>query len=77
MNQALAIMKVIHRTPRITPVMIHDRLSSAIGYNILEQVLRTLRETGEIKRLVRGVYLITSKGGITLRSSDETGDKNE
>jgi len=52
--------------------MIHDRLSSAIGYNILEQILRTLRETGEIKRLVRGVYLITSKGGITLRSSEKT-----
>jgi len=71
MNQALAILKVIHRTPRITPVMIHDRLSSAIGYDILQQILRTLRETGEIKRLVRGIYLITPKGGTTLRSSEK------
>ena len=72
MNQALAVLKIIHRTPRITPVMIHDRLSSPIGYNILEQILRYLRETGEAKRLVRGVYLITSKGVETLHSSEKT-----
>jgi len=71
MNQALAVMKVIHRTPRITPVMIHDRLSSAIGYDVLQQVLRTLRETREVKRLVRGIYLITPKGVETLRGSEK------
>ena len=74
MNQALEILKVVHRTPRITPVMIHDKLSSAIGYPIVAQVLRTLRETGELELLVRGVYLITSKGGETLRSSEKTAE---
>ena len=70
MNQALEILKVIHRTPRIKPVMIHDRLSSAIGYNVVEQVLRYLRETGEAERLVRGVYIITSKGVETLKEAE-------
>jgi len=71
MNQALDILKVIHRTPRITPVMIHDRLSFTTNYPRLVNVLRTLRETGEIKRLVRGVYLITPKGGKTLQTSEK------
>ena len=52
--------------------MIHIRLSSAIGYNVVEQVLRTLKETDEVELLVRGVYLITSKGVETLRSSEKT-----
>ena len=73
-NLALEVMKVISRNPRITPVMIHDKLKNGLNYNALEYVLRTLRETGEVKTIVRGVYVLTEKGGQTLRSSDETAE---
>ena len=76
-NLALEVMKVISRNPRITPVMIHDKLKNGLNYNALEYVLRTLRETGEVKTIVRGVYVLTEKGTQTLQTSDETGDKDE
>ena len=52
--------------------MIHDKLKNGLNYNALEYVLRTLRETGEVKTIVRGVYVLTEKGGQTLRSSEKT-----
>ena len=69
---ALEVLKVISRNPRITPVMIHDRLKNGLNYNALEYILRTLRETEEVKTIVRGVYMITEKGVRTLRSSEKT-----
>ena len=71
-NLALEVMKVISRNPRITPVMIHDKLKNGLNYNALEYVLRTLRETGEVETIVRGVYVLTEKGSQTLRSSEKT-----
>ena len=68
-NIAVEILTIICRTPRITPVMIHDRLEKAMNYNLLEQILRTLRETGEVDTLCRGVYRITEKGVKTIHDS--------
>ena len=74
-NLALEVVKVIARNPRITPVMIHDKLKNGLNYNALEYVLRTLRETGEVKTIVRGVYILTEKGSQTLQNSNTTEDK--
>jgi len=52
--------------------MIHDKLKNGLNYNALEYILRTLRETGEVKTIVRGVYVLTEKGAQTLRSSEKT-----
>jgi len=71
-NLALEVMKVISRNPRITPVMIHDKLKNGLNYNALEYVLRTLRETGEVKTIVRGIYVLTEKGSQTLRNLEVT-----
>ena len=71
-NLAFEVLKVISRNPRITPVMIHDKLKNGLNYNALEYILRTLRETGEVKTIVRGVYVLTEKGAQTLQSSEKT-----
>jgi len=76
-NLALEVMKVISRNPRITPVMIHDKLKNGLNYNALEYILRTLRETGEVNTIVRGVYVLTEKGVETLRSSEKTQDDDK
>jgi len=71
-NLAIEVMKVISRNPRITPVMIHDKLRNGLNYNALEYVLRTLRETREVKTIVRGVYVLTEKGAKTLQDLEVT-----
>ena len=68
-NIAIEVLDIIYKTPRITPVMIHDRLEKAMNYNFLEYALRILRETGEINTLCRGVYMITEKGVKTITDS--------
>jgi len=68
-NISIEILNIIYRTPRITPVMIHDRLEKAMSYNFLEYALRILRGTGEIDTLCRGVYMITEKGTKTIQES--------
>ena len=38
----------------------------------LTSILRTLRDTGEVETIARGIYVITNKGVDTLRSSEKT-----
>ena len=71
-NVAMDVLEVICRNPRISPVLIHDKLNKAMNFNTLEYTLRTLRETGLIETLARGIYVITEKGSNTLRSSEKT-----
>jgi len=71
-NRALEVLKIIHRCPRITPVLIHDKMKNASTFSSIEQVLRTLRETGMVKTLARGIYVITPKGVETLQRSNTT-----
>jgi len=68
-NLSIEILNIIYRTPRITPVMIHDRLRRAMNYNVLVYFLRALKETGEIDTLCRGVYKIKEKGIKTIHNS--------
>jgi len=67
---ALEILKIIHRKPRVSPVLIHDQLKKSTTMPHLQQILRSLKETGQIDTISRGVYIITEKGVETLRSSE-------
>jgi len=70
-NMAMEVLRIIHRNPRVTPVLIHDKMKKATNFSTLEFALRTLRETGLVDTLARGIYVITDKGVETLRSSEK------
>ena len=70
-NKAMEVLKIIHRKPRVTPALIHSCLKGATNYPQVEQILRTLRETGQVKTISRGIYVITDKGVETLRTSEK------
>ena len=71
-NMALEVLKIIHRKPRVSPVLIHDQMQKSTTMPHLQQILRSLKETGQIETISRGVYIITEKGVETLRSSEKT-----
>ncbi len=65
-NKATLVLGVLHRHTRITPSLIHAFLRDSMNYAQLEDILRTLVETGQIETDARGLYLITAKGIETL-----------
>ena len=74
---ALEVLKIIHRKPRVSPVLIHDQMQKSTTMPHLQQILRSLKETGQIETISRGVYIITEKGVETLRTSEKTETTNQ
>ena len=68
----MEVLRIIHRNPRITPVLIHEQMKKSTNMPYLTSILRTLRETDQVKIIARGIYMITEKGVETLRSSEKT-----
>ena len=77
MKLSIEILRVLHRRPRLTPVLIHQDLPGKTTYSRIEGVLRTLIELELVEKLSLGVYMATPKGVEELRSSDETREETK
>jgi len=71
-NFTTEVLKIIHRNPRISPVLIHEKLKKSTNMSYLTAILRSLRESGQVRIIARGIYEITDKGVETLQSSEKT-----
>ncbi len=73
-NHSLRILEIIHKNPRTSPKLIHSQMKDILNRPYIQNLLRSLRETGQVESPTRGMYLITAKGVETLRSSEKTAE---
>lgn len=68
-NLSVEILRTVYRNPYISPVLLHDKLTSKTQFSTVETVLRVLRELKLVQTPSRGNYQITKKGVEVLHNS--------
>lgn len=70
-NLSVEILRTVHRNPYISPVLLHNKLTSKAQLSTVETVLRVLRELKLVQTPSRGNYQITKKGVEVLHNSSQ------